>query len=116
MLINAEQTVATPPPPPAASIVDLAPGGLLSLDSADRLLIVASGVFEVYVLIGPIRHFLAEVGSEGAVLFGGGPKGRLIVLAPNGGRLQTASLRDLADLCEDPGRAGVQLGPLGRGG
>src|ERR1700730_19373855 len=70
-------------------------GVVIALDNAERVLAVEAGSFEIYVLIGPMRHFLTEVTRPGAVMFGGGPKGRLVALAPDGGRLRELTLREL---------------------
>jgi len=81
--------------PPQPGTMSIPPGGVIALDDAGRVLAVETGHFEIYVLIGPMRHFLTEVTRAGAVMFGGGPKGRLVALAPNGGRLRSLTLREL---------------------
>jgi NHLM bacteriocin system ABC transporter ATP-binding protein len=86
-----ESAAAVPP----AGGISVPPGGLIPLDDAGRLLAVEAGMFEIYVLIGPMRHFIAEVNRAAAVMFGGGPKGRLMALAPNGGRLRSLALQEL---------------------
>jgi NHLM bacteriocin system ABC transporter ATP-binding protein len=80
--------------PPQAGAILVPPGGVIALDNAERVLALEEGHFEIYVLIGAMRHFLTEVNRAGAVMFGGGPKGRLIALAPNGGRLRALTLRE----------------------
>lgn len=116
MNVSISQGLVRPPQPPSAGAastppgtIAVRPGGVVALDNADRVLAVEEGHFEIYVLIGPMRHFLTEVARAGAVMFGGGPKGRLIALAPDGGRLRSLTLRELEAAGVEPAAAAGEI-------